>query len=222
MSRRTISQPDLVALAVAPILMGAAMLLDLTPFAADTTELLALVEENPARWAWANAVFLLAGVAWTVAAIGLFRRLGPHSRTIAVGAAALTAGGVALGLIEATMAYLPGLARSGASVAEQVTVVEQLDSSAPVLAFEVVHIIGWLGGLLLVVIGLFLTRAVPRWAPAMVLMGLVGVLVFVSGPGLAVASALVAAGTTSTAVHLSRQDQAAAPTAETPSPVGAR
>jgi len=221
MFQRTVLQPDLVALASAPILMSAAMLLDLTPSADDTTGLLALVGDSPDRWMWANATFLLAAVAWTTAAIGLFRRLGQRSRSIAVGAIALAAGGAALGLIEATMAYLPGLAQSGASVAEQVAVVEQLDSSAPAMVFELVHIVGWLGGLLLVVTGLFLTRVVPRWVPATVFAGLVGVIVFVSGPGLAVAGAVMAAGTTALAMHLARPDRASSFGVQTPTSVGA-
>lgn len=221
MSRLAIPPLDLIALAVAPALMGVAMLLDLTPSADGTAELLALVEGNPARWMWSNAVFLLAGVAWTVAAVALWRRLGRRSRLIAAGSLALAAGGAALGLIEATMAYLPSLARSGVAVAEQVAVVEHLDASVPATVYEIVHIIGWLGGLLLVAAGLWSTRAVPRWVPATLLAGLVGVVVFVAGPGLALASLVMTAATTALAAHLGRNDHAVA-SPQAPSSVGAR
>lgn len=202
MPRPAYVQPDLVALAGAPVLMGAAMLLDLTPHATSTTELLGLVAEDPGRWTLANVLYLCAGVAWTVAAVGLLRRLGSRSRIVALGAVGLTAGGVAMGLIEATMAYVPALARSGVPVTDQVEVVEALDGSAVVLTFELVHIVGWLGGLLLIVVGLFLTRAVPRWVPATLLAGLVGMVVLVTGPGLVVALAALAAGSIGLAAHL--------------------
>ena len=220
MSLRTIPPLDLVALAAAPALMGVAMLLDLTPSADGTVELLALVEADPARWMWSNAVFLCAGVAWTIAAVGLWRRLGGRSRYIALGAIALAAGGAALGLIEATMAYLPSLARSGLPVAEQVTVVEHLDASVPAIVYEIVHIVGWLVGLLLVAAGLYLARIVPRWVPAALLVGLVGVVVFVAGPGVALASVVMTAATTALAVHLARNDQPVS--AQATSRIGAR
>ena len=210
MSRPAIPPLDLVALAVAPALMGVAMLLDLTPSADGTAELLALVEAKPARWMWSNAVFLFAGVTWTAAAVGLWRRLGRRSRPIAVGALALAAGGAALGLIEATMAYLPSLSRSSVPVAVQVTVVEHLDASVPAMVYEIVHIIGWLGGLLLVAAGLFSTQVVPRWVPGALLAGLAGVVVFVAGPGLALASAVMTAATTALAVRLAQYDRPAA------------
>ncbi|QDO89566.1 hypothetical protein FNH13_15525 [Ornithinimicrobium ciconiae] len=215
MPRPTLTQADLVALCCAPILMGAAMLLDLTPLADDTTELLTLVAASPGRWMWANLVFLCAGVAWTVAALGLLRRLGSRSRTVALGAVGVAAGGVTLGLIEATMAYLPALAQSGASMSDRVGVVETLDASPLVLTFELVHIVGWLGGQLLIVVGLLLTRAVPRWVPVTLLVGLVGLVAFATGPGLALASCVLAAGSTGLAVHLARARQLPAPAPHT-------
>lgn len=208
-------QADLVALCCAPILMGAAMLMDLTPLADGTTELLALVAESPGRWMWTNVVFLCAGVAWTVAAVGLFRRLRSRSRTVALGAVGVAAGGVTLALIEATMAYVPALAQSGASVADRAGVVETLDRAPLVLIFELVHVIGWFGGLLLIVVGLFLTRVIPRWVPATMLAGLVGMVLFGAGPGVALATGLLTAGSTGLAVQLARAPQAAAPARHT-------
>jgi hypothetical protein len=212
MSRPHTTRPaDLVALVLAPVLLGAAMLLDLTPDADGTAELLGLVGESPQRWLLSNSLFLLSGLAWTVAGIGLYRRLGRRSRTIGIGAIGVAAGGVALGLIEATVLYLPGLARSGASLDQQVRTVEYVESSAPTIAFEVVHVAGWLLGLLLVAVGLLLRRAVPRWIPATMLAGLAGMLAFSDGPGLATASAVLVVAVTGLALHLARPDQQSRP-----------
>lgn len=181
---RTSPTPYRVALVLAPVLMGAALLMDLTPQTDTTEELLAMVREHPDRWLLTGTLFLLSGLAWTVAGVGLHRTLGKRSRLVGVGGLAVAAGGATLALVDAAGHYLPALARSSASIDQQVSVVERVEGSAPLLALEIVHIAGWILGLLLVAAGLLASRVVARWIPALLIASLAGMLAFASGPGL--------------------------------------
>lgn len=183
-TNRTSPTPYRVALVLAPVLMGAALLMDLTPQTDTTEELLAMVREHPDRWLLTGTLFLFSGLAWVVAGIGLHRMLGRRSRLVGVGGLGVAAGGAALALVDAAGYYLPALARSSASVDQQVSVVERVEGSAPLLALEIVHIAGWILGLLLVAAGLLAARVVARWIPALLIASLAGMVAFASGPGL--------------------------------------
>ena len=204
--------PHRTALALAPALMGVAFLIDRSPQADSTEELLALVKGHPDSWLLAGSLFLAAGLAWLVAGIGIARHLGGRSRLLGVGGLALAAGGMALSLLDAAGIYLPGLATSGASLAEQVGVVEHVESSAPLLIIEIVHVAGWGLGLLLVAIGLLRTRDLPRWVPILLLASLAGMVVFADGPVLMAAVIAQVAACFVLATRLTRDvDHAAAP-----------
>lgn len=191
-----------VALVVAPLLMGSAMLLDLTPGTDGTSELLGAVAKEPGRWVTTGTLFLLSGLAWTLAGVGLTRMTGRRSRLAGAAGLALAAGGTALALIDAAGVYLPHLARSGAPLQEQVGVVEAVEGSAPLIAAELVHVVGWGVGMLLLAVGLLVSRALPRWIPVLLLVSLAGLVAFVQGPPLAAAVAAHVAALTGLAIHL--------------------
>jgi len=81
--------------------MGAALLIDITPQAGDTRELLKLIDENPGAWSAGQTLFFLSAVAWFpagMALIRLFRREAPIGR---VAGAAVAVGGLAVLPIDA-------------------------------------------------------------------------------------------------------------------------
>jgi hypothetical protein len=191
-----------VALAAAPALTGAAMLADLTPQSGATAELLTAVREQPDRWLLTCSLFLVAGLAWALGGIGLRRIVGARSCLVAVGGALLAAGGVALALIDAAGYYLSGIARSGATVEQQVTAVEHVESTGPLIALEVIHVAGWTLGLVLVSVGLLRSGTVARWVPATVVLSLVGVVAFTGGVPLWLALAVQVVALTALAASL--------------------
>jgi len=194
-----------VALVAAPVLMGAASLVDLSPRADDTAELLALVAESPGRWEIGRLLFLLSGIAWVAAAVGLLVVFRGRSRAGLVGAVGLLLGGAAFVPIEAAGSYLAPLATGEIARSDQVTLVTAVEASGQILAFETVHVVGLLGGMVLVAVGQLRTGVVPRWAPALLVLGLVGILAFTSGVPLAIAMGAVAASMSACAVRLVRR-----------------
>lgn len=193
-----------IALVLAPALMGAALLIDLTPQTDGTGELLAAVADQPGRWHLTGTLFLLSGLAWAVAGAGLVRTLAARSRLVAVAGALLGVGGIALALLDAAGFYLPAVAESAATLQEKIHVVERVEGAAPVVSTEILHLVGWGLGMLLLVVGLFVSRAVPRWIPGLLLLSLVGLLAFVSGAPLAVAVACHVAALAGLAVSVDR------------------
>jgi hypothetical protein len=76
--------------------------------------------------------------------------------------------------VDAAGLYLTSLAQSGVPLDEQVEIVEAVEGSPAVIAFEIVHICGLYLGLLLVAIALVRSRVVPLWSAWLLLLGMVG------------------------------------------------
>lgn len=190
------------ALVLAPALMGLAFAIDRSPQADSSEELLTLVHAHPDSWLVAGSLFLVAGLAWLVAGVGILRWFGDRSRLLGLGGLAMAAGGISLSLLDAAGIYLPGLAGSGATVEQQVSVVEHVESSAPLLVIEIVHVAGWGLGLLLVAIGLLRATSLPRWIPALLVISLAGMVAFAQGPALVAAAAVQVLGFLGLALHL--------------------
>jgi len=196
------SAPYRLAFVLAPLLMGMAMVVDLTPGTDSTQELLAAVADQPDRWLLTGTLFLLSGLAWAVTGVVLHRVARGRSRLITIGGVLLAAGGAALALLDAAGSYLPAVAGSGASLEQQVEVVEQVEST-PVLVFiEVVHVAGWALGLVLVAFGLLRSRMVSAWIPGLVLLSFVGMFAFTGGVPILVAATLLVVGMTGLAMKL--------------------
>lgn len=211
------SGPYRLAFLLAPLLMGVAMAVDLTPGTDSTQELLAAVAEQPDRWLLTGTLFLLSGFAWVAVGVVLLQVSRGRSRLVAVGAVLLAAGGAALALLDAAGTYLPAVARSTASIEQQVAIVEEVETTAVVLVIEVVHIAGWAVGLLLVAVGMLRSRIVPVWAPVLALLGFAGMIAFTGGVAILVAAALLVAGMTGMAVRLPQAAPAATSAHTTPS-----
>ncbi len=210
------SAPYRLAFVLAPLLMGIAMVLDLTPGTDSTQELLAAVADQPERWLLTGTLFLLSGLGWTVTGAVLHRVARGRSRLIAVGGVLLATGGAALALLDAAGSYLPALARSGAPLEQQVAVVEQVESTPVLVVIEIVHVAGWALGLVLVAIGLLRSRVVPAWVPVLLLVGFAGMVAFTGGVPILVAATLLVVGMTGLAMGLPQA--APAPQAADPAP----
>jgi hypothetical protein len=194
-----------IARVQAPALMGAALRIDLTPQTNGTGELLAAVADQPGRWHLTGTLFLLSGLAWTVAGNGLLRMLGDRSRLVGVAGALLATGGAALALLDAAGVYLPAVAGSATSPQEQIQIVEHVEGAPLVVAGEIVHLVGWGLGMLVLVLGLLVSRAVPRWIAGLLLLSLVGISAFVSGALLAAAVTAHVAALAAVAVSAARE-----------------
>lgn len=88
----------------------------------------------------------------------------------------------------------------------------------PLLALEIIHIVGWAVGLVLVAIGLWVARVTSRWIPLLLVVSIAG-LVVASGVALMVVVAIHVVALAALAAQLPR----AIPTDEalTPSAVSA-
>lgn len=195
------SAPYRLAFLLAPMLMGIAMILDLTPGTDSTQELLAAVAEQPDRWLLTGSMFLLSGLGWVVAGIALHRIARGRSRLVGPGGVLLAAGGAGLALLDAAGSYLPALVRSGATVEQQVAVVEHVEATPVLLVIEFVHVVGWALGLVLVAVGLLRSRMTPAWVPVLLLLSFAGMFAFTSGIPILVAAVLLVVGMTGLAVR---------------------
>lgn len=200
LSARRLSALPLV---LAPALMGAALLTDITPRAGDTRELLELIARNPGAWSAGQTLFFLSGVLWVPAGLLLMRLFGRRARTGWFGAAAVAVGGLAVLPVDAAGLYLRVLADSDIPTDQQVALVEGVEASPALLVFETVHIGGLFVGLVVVGIAMLRHRGLPRWAGALVMVGMVGLLAAPGGPALAAAVALLVVGLGVAALRLS-------------------
>lgn len=189
MSRTLARSLCALALVVAPAVTTVAVAVDVTPQADTTEELLTLVAASPGSWSAALMLFLLSGLLWVPAGIALLRLFGrPRPLGWWAGAAVLI-GGVAIVPLDTAGLYLSRVATSGVPIAEQVELVEAVEASPTLIAFEVLHVVGLFVGLLVVAVALFRTRLVPPWAAAGILLGLV---TLVAAPQQAVQTAAMA------------------------------
>lgn len=164
------------ALVIAPTLLLGALLVDITPQADDTGELLGLIAERPAMWSTGQMLFFLSAIAWVPAGLALIRLFGPRAKAGRLGGAAVLLGGLAILPVDAAGLYLSKLATSGVPLEEQVAVVEGVEGSVAVIVFEAVHVIGLFIGMLVVAVALLRRRTVPVWVPAALILAFVGLL----------------------------------------------
>lgn len=193
-----------LSLVLAPTLLGAALLTDLSPQAHDTRELLDLIRERPGAWSTAQALFLLSALAWLPAGLALSRLFARGARLARFAAAAVAIGGLAMLPIDAAGLYVRDLATSDIPQAQQMSLVERVESSPILLALETVHAAGLILGLSVVGVAMLRRRDLPRWAGALVLVGVVGIVTAPGGPLLAVAAALLVGGLGVAALHVDR------------------
>lgn len=194
-------------LVLAPALMGAALLTDITPRADDTRALLELIAREPGAWSMGQTLFFLSAVMWVPAGLLLMRWFGSEARVGRGAAAAVVVGGLAVLPVDAAGLYLRELASSGIPLEQQVSLVERVESSPTLLVFEAVHIAGLFVGLVIVGIAMLRHPGLPRWAGALVIGGMITMVAAPSGPLLAVAAALLVVGLTIAAVKMGRLAQ---------------
>lgn len=192
------------SLVLAPTLLGAALLTDITPQADGTRELLTLIAEKPAAWSMGQTLFFFSAVAWCAAGLTLMRLLGRSGRTGRIAGAAVAIGGLAVLPVDAAGLYLRELAASDIGLDQQVALVEAVESSPTVIAFEVIHIAGLFLGLLLVGVAMLRHGRLPRWAGVLVLVGTVGMVAAPAGVLLGLAVALLTVGLGGAAVRAAR------------------
>lgn len=221
MTISTTRRPTATSLVLAPILLGAALITDITPQADDTGELLSLIAQRPGAWSTGQTLFFLSALAWLPAAVGLLRIFAGSSRLGRMAALLVAVGALAILPVDAAGLYLRPLAVSDIDRGTQVALVEAVESSATVLVFETVHIVGLFLGLLLVGVAMLRHAALPRWAGALVLLGTLGLVVAPAGLLLALPVALLAVGLGVAAFQVARtgDDSASVIRAADPTPV---
>lgn len=193
-----------LSLVLAPTLLGAALLTDITPQADGTRELLTLIAEKPGAWSTGQTLFFLSAVAWLPAGLALMRLFGREARVGRLAGAAVAVGGLAMLPIDAAGLYLRKLAASDIPLDQQVSLVDGVESSPTLLVLETVHVAGLFLGLLVVGGAMLQHRDLPRWAGVLVLVGMVGMVAAPGRPLLAVAAALLAVGLGVAAVRVGR------------------
>ncbi len=159
-------------LVLAPLLMLVSTALQ-PPFVESYVDRLAdLHGRGGAAWA-SNVLFILTQVAMLVTFLGLahvLRRSAPRLSTVGAGLGVLATFGEAVmggtGMVYLTMAGDRAHRETFAGVWEQM-------ESSPVMLFAVIGFFGTVLTLLLLSIGLFRSRVVPRWAPVLVWLFLV-------------------------------------------------
>lgn len=184
-------------LVLAPALLGAALLTDITPQADGTRDLLTLIADRPGAWTMGQTLFFLSAVMWFPAGLTLMRLLGRSGRLGRLGrlaGGAVAVGGLAILPVDAAGLYLRNLAASDIGLVQQVALVEAVESSPAVIAFEIIHIVGLFLGLLIVGVAMLRHRDLPRWAGVLVLVGTVGLVAAPSGILLALPIALLTVG----------------------------
>jgi hypothetical protein len=183
------------ALIVAPLLLIAAGLADPTSSAENASQVLDAIAGNPDAWGMTGLLFVLAGVAFVPAGLGLTALMSGRAPRLALASGtALVVGALGLVAVDASGFYLGELAVSAVPLDEQVAIVEGQDSSVGIVILLIVHIVGLFGGLVLAAIGLLRARVVGAWAPVALILGVLGFIAAPGKAGLAVAGALLLAG----------------------------
>ena len=193
-----------LSLVLAPALLGAALLTDITPQADDTRELLRLIAEKPGAWSAGQTLFFLSAMAWLPAGLALTRLFGREGRVGRLAGAAVAVGGLAVLPVDAAGLYLRELATSDIALDQQVSLAESVESSPTLLVFETVHVAGLFLGLLVVGVAMLRHRDLPRWAGALVLVAMVGMFAAPGRALLALAAALLVVGLGVAAVRVGR------------------
>lgn len=106
------------ALIVAPLLLLAALLADPASSADDAREVLDAVAGNPGAWAMTGLLFVLAGVAFVPAGLGLMGLMAGRAPRLAfIGGTAVVMGALGLVALDASGFYLDELAVSDVPLA---------------------------------------------------------------------------------------------------------
>lgn len=192
------------ALVAAPLLLSAAMLSDITPDADGTKELLEIIAERPSAWTLGQTLFLLSAVAWLPAGAALMRLFGRRTPSGRWGGLLVMLGGLAVLPMDAAGLYLSPLAASSVPIDEQVEIVEAIEGSVAVIAFETVHVVGLFIGLLVVGVALLRSRIVPRLAAGTLIAALVGLIINLHPAMEAVSTAMLVVALGATAVRVLR------------------
>lgn len=182
------------ALVTAPLLLSAAMLSDITPDADGTKQLLELIAERPSAWTLGQALFLLSALAWLPAGLALMRLFGGRTPSGRWGGLLVLIGGLAVLPTDAAGLYLRPLAASSVPIDEQVEIVEAVEGSVAVIAFETVHVVGLFIGLLVVGVAMLRSRVVSKPVAIAVIAALVGLIVNLHPAMEAVSTALLVLG----------------------------
>lgn len=138
----------------------------------DAAGALAVVAEDPDRWFRIHLLAAVAAVLFVVAAVALaslVRRRG--AGLAAAGAALLVAGGGVLAIAFGAEAHLLSVAADPSLDRSAMVALARLEEDSPAMSllsvgFPLVGI-----GTLLLMAGLIRSRAVPRWQPALVVLG---------------------------------------------------
>lgn len=203
-SSRPVHRLAALALVGAPTLMGAALLVDVTPQADSTRELLTVIAEKPGAWSTGQTLFFLSAVLWLPAGLTLMRLFSRGARAGWLAGAAVAIGGLAVLPVDAAGLYLRELVGSDIPLEQQVSLVEGVENSPTLLVFETVHVVGLFLGLFVVGVAMLRHRDLPRWAGLLVLVGVVGLMAAPGRPVLAAAAALVVIGFTVAAAKVAR------------------
>ena len=193
-----------IALIAAPLLLGAAMLRDITPDADGTKELLGLIADRPGAWSMGQTLFTLSAIAWLPAGLALMRLFGGRTPSGRWGGLLVMLGGLAMLPMDAAGLYLTRLASSEVPIEQQVSLVESVEGSATVIAFETVHVVGLFLGLIVVAVAMLRSRIVPVAAPVVVIVAIVGLLVNLHPVTEVVSTTLLVVGLGITAVRVLR------------------
>jgi hypothetical protein len=161
-----------VAVVAAPALQVAGMLLH-PPLAAEHADQLAIVAEDPGRWFVAHVVAASAAALFLVAApalAGLARARGAAPAT--AGAVLTVLGGATLAIAFGAEAHLLSVAADPSLDAAAMTALAALEGHSPAMTMILLGVPLTGIGQILLAAGLLRARVVPRWAPALVLVGL--------------------------------------------------
>lgn len=153
-------------------------------WADDPSEYLAQIAESPTLHLVSGGLFLLGAIAFLPGLVATARLLRGRRVTVGqVGAYLLALGALVVGgVVFAINAVEVAMVDSAADRAEMVALSERgEESGAAMIAFFGTFLVGFVGGTVLLAIGLWTRRAVPIWSP-LVLVASVPVL-FVLGDG---------------------------------------
>lgn len=162
-----------VAVVAAPALQVAGMLLH-PPLAEDPAGQLAIVAAEPGRWFVAHVVAASAAALFGVAAPALAGLARARGAALATAGAVLTVlGGATLAIAFGAEAHLLSVAADPSLDAAAMAALAALEHHSPAMTMILlgVPLVGV--GQLLLAGALLRARTVPRWAPALVLAGLV-------------------------------------------------
>ena len=152
---------------VAAVITSAIWTLTMPAFPADYSERLAAIDEAGASGTISAVFFCVSQLFWLGAVLGiahLMRRGSPALSNI--GGAVAVVGTLAHAVFGGANLITLGMAQDTANRELYAALIEDFESS-PMVAFAMAGLLGTVLGLLLLSIGLFRSRVVPRWIPVL-------------------------------------------------------